>query len=46
MHGGSMLLYMREDTPSLLLNSDVSLKGFIVELSQTKEKETAIILFL
>ena len=33
IYGGGMLLYIREDIPSSLLNSDVSIDGFFVELN-------------
>ena len=30
--GGGILLYIREDIPSKLLNTDVSIEGFFVEI--------------
>ena len=33
-----MFLYIREDIPSSLLNSDVSIEGFFVELNLRKKK--------
>ena len=33
IHGGGMPLCMREDIPSSLLNSDVSIEGFFAELN-------------
>ena len=43
IHDGSMLLYIKEDIPSSLLNSDVSREGFFVELNLRK---VAVMLFL
>ena len=36
--GGSVLLYIREDIPSKLLNTDLSIEGFLVEIRLRKKK--------
>ena len=38
MHGSNMLLYVREKTPSSLLDSDVPIELFFVELNLRKKK--------
>ena len=38
IHGGRMLLSIRKDITSSLLNSDVSTEGFFVELNLRKKK--------
>ena len=37
-NGGGILLYIREDIPSKLLNTDLSLEGFFVEIRLRKKK--------
>ena len=37
-NGGGILLYIREDIPSKLLNTDLSIEGFFVEISLRKKK--------
>ena len=36
-NGGGILLYIREDIPSKLLNSDLSIEGFFVEIRLRKD---------
>ena len=36
--GGGILLYIREDIPSKLYNTDLSIEGFFVEIRLRKEK--------
>ena len=36
--GGGILLYIREDIPSNLLNTDLSIEGFFVEIRLRKKK--------
>ena len=38
MHGGGLLLFIREDVPFSLLNSDISIEGFFIELNLRKKK--------
>ena len=37
-NGGGILLYIREDIPSKLLNTDLSIEGFFVEIRLRKKK--------
>ena len=37
-NGGDILLYIREDIPSKLLNTDLSIEGFFVEIRLRKQK--------
>ena len=37
-NGGGILLYIREDIPSTLLNSDMSIESFSIEINITKKK--------
>ena len=37
-NGGGILLYIREDIPSKLLNTDLSVEGFVVEIRLRKKK--------
>ena len=37
-NGGGILLYIREDIPSKLLNTDLSIEGFFVEIRLTKKE--------
>ena len=37
-NGGGILLYIREDILSKLLNTDLSIEGFLVEIRLTKKK--------
>ena len=39
-NGGGILLYIRENIPSKLLNSDLSIEGFFVEI-RLREKDMA-----
>ena len=36
-NGGGILLYIREDIPSKLLNSDLSIEGFFIEIRLRKD---------
>ena len=38
IHDGGMLLHIGKDIPPLLLNSDVSIEGFFIELNLSKNK--------
>ena len=35
-HGGGILLYIREDIPSTLLNTDMSIESFYIEMNVRK----------
>ena len=37
-NGGGILLYIREDIPSTLLNFDMSIESFYIEINQRKKK--------
>ena len=37
-NSGGILLYIREDIPSKLLNTDLSIEGFFVEIRLRKKK--------
>ena len=37
-NGGGILLYIREDIPSTLLNSDMSIESFSIEINTRKKK--------
>ena len=37
-NGGCILLYIREDVPSTLLNSDMSIESFSIEINVRKKK--------
>ena len=37
-NGGGILLYIREDIPSTLLNSDMSIESFSIEINIGKKK--------
>ena len=37
-NGGGIPLYIREDTPSTLLNSDMSIESFYIEINIRKKK--------
>ena len=37
-NGGGILLYIREDIPSTLLNSDITIEGFYIEINIRKKK--------
>ena len=37
-NGGGIFLYIREDIPSTLLNSDMSLESFCIEINISKKK--------
>ena len=37
-NGGGILLYIREDITSTLLNSDMSIESFYIEINLTKKK--------
>ena len=38
INGGGLLLYIRENIPASLLNSDLLIDGFLVELNLRKKK--------
>ena len=46
VNGDGILVFIREDTPTKIIDSQMEIEGFLIELKKKKKKKVAFVLFL